>query len=214
MDSPYLDLSVEEWLNITHEIVNKHPLSESEIVDAILASWQSIFDSRLGTKGFQIGKDIFPKPQIMGFLLHELIPLELAAKHPDNWRGDTNAADKDLVYVPNDSFSVEVKTSSDRSHIFGNKSYAQGTSKGKKVSLDTTLLLTLKNSLMLKCLVFDSFASAGLIPVTGLDRKLLRVNNHAFQVMLKSTSSSSYIRRNLRTTRVGYMHHVSLAEMP
>lgn len=132
MDSPYLGLSEKEWLSVTQEIVYRHPLSTEEIVDAVLASWQSIFDSRLGTKGFQIGQDIFPKPQIMGFLLHELIPLELAAKHPDNWRGDTNAADKDLVYIPDDSYSVEVKTSSDPNHIFGNRSYAQGTSKGKK----------------------------------------------------------------------------------
>lgn len=132
MNSPYLGLSVDKWVSVTQEIVDTHPLSTEEIVDAVLASWQSIFDSRLGTKGFQIGKDIFPKPQIMGFLLHELIPLELAAKHPNNWRGDTNATDKDLVYIPDDSFSVEVKTSSDPNHIFGNRSYAQGTSKGKK----------------------------------------------------------------------------------
>jgi len=132
MDSPYWGLSETEWLSVTQEIVDRHPLSTEEIVDAVLASWQSIFDSRLGTKGFQIGQDIFPKPQIMGFLLHELIPLELAAKHPDNWRGDTNAADKDLVYIPDDSYSVEVKTSSDPNHIFGNRSYAQGTSKSKK----------------------------------------------------------------------------------
>jgi hypothetical protein len=132
MDSPYLGLSVNEWLRVTQEIVERHPLSVDEIVDAVLASWQSIFNSRLGTKGFQIGKDIFPKPQIMGFLLHELIPLELAANHPNSWRGDTSASDKDLVYIPDDSFSVEVKTSSDPNHIYGNRSYAQGSSKSKK----------------------------------------------------------------------------------
>lgn len=132
MDSPYIGLPVNEWLRVTQEIVDSHPLSKEEIVDAVLASWQSIFNSRLGTKGFQIGKDIFPKPQIMGFLLHELIPLELAAKHPENWRGDTSASDKDLVYIPDDSFSIEVKTSSDPNHIYGNRSYAQGTTSGKK----------------------------------------------------------------------------------
>ena len=132
MHSPYIELPVNQWLGVTQGIVDRHPLSKEEIVDAVLASWQSIFDSRLGTKSFQIGKDIFPKPQIMGFLLHELMPLELAAKHPDSWRGDTSASDKDLVYVPDDSFSIEVKTSSDPNHIYGNRSYAQGTTKGKK----------------------------------------------------------------------------------
>jgi ScaI restriction endonuclease len=79
-----------------------------------------------------IGKDIFPKPQIMGFLLHELIPLELTSKYPRDWRRDTSVSDKDLVYIPDDSFSIEVKTSSDPNHIYGNRSYAQGISKGKK----------------------------------------------------------------------------------
>jgi hypothetical protein len=66
---------------------------------------------------FRIGRDIFPKPQIMGFLLHELIPLELKAKYPDLWRGDISRSDKDIVYIPDDFFSIEVKTSSDPRHI-------------------------------------------------------------------------------------------------
>jgi hypothetical protein len=132
MTSPYSGLSNNQWSGVTKKLVKDHPLSEKEIVDAVLDSWKSIFDSKLGTKGFHIGKDIFPKPQIMGFLLHELIPLELASKHPNDWRGDTNASDKDLVYVRDDSLSIEVKTSSDPKHIFGNRSYAQGTGKSKK----------------------------------------------------------------------------------
>lgn len=132
MTSPYSDLPVERWLSVTQTLVDRHPLDEETIVDAVLSSWESIFASRLGTKGFYIGKDIFPKPQIMGFLLHELIPLELAAKYPGVWRGDRSAVEKDLVYLPDDSFSIEVKTSSDHNHIYGNRSYSQRTSQGKK----------------------------------------------------------------------------------
>jgi hypothetical protein len=112
--------------------VERHPLSTDEIVDIVLTSWQSIFNSRLGTKGFRIGRDIFPKPQIMGFLLHELIPLELREKYPDLWRGDSSKSDKDIVYIPDDFFSLEVKTSSDSKHIYGNRSYAQNPSNSKK----------------------------------------------------------------------------------
>ena len=36
------------------------------------------------------------------------------------------------MYVPNDYYSIEVKTSSDPLHIYGNRSYAQASSKGKK----------------------------------------------------------------------------------
>lgn len=133
MISPYSGLSNNQWSDVTNKLVEEHPLSTKEIVDAVLNSWKSIFDSKLGTKGLRIGTDIFPKPQIMGSLLHEFMPLELASKHPNDWRGDTNASDKDLVYVPDDSFSIEVKTSSSPKNIYGNRSYAQGTGKNKKV---------------------------------------------------------------------------------
>ena len=66
-----------------------------------------------------IGRDIQPKPQIMGFLLHELIPLELQSRHPGEWRPEKAKNDKDLVYIPDPTLSVELKTSSHPSQIFG-----------------------------------------------------------------------------------------------
>ena len=132
MVSPYAGLPPEKWLEVTRQLVNEHPLKTAEIVDVVLTAWNSIFASRVGTRAFHIGKEIFPKPQIMGFFLHELIPLELAARYPKKWRGERSAGDKDIVYIPNDRLSIEVKTSSNPSHIFGNRSYAQGTTKNKK----------------------------------------------------------------------------------
>jgi hypothetical protein len=132
MVSPYAGLPSEKWLAITRQLVNEHPLKTTEIVDVVLTVWNSIFASRMGTRAFHVGKEIFPKPQIMGFFLHELIPLELAARYPKKWRGERSVGDKDIVYIPNDRFSVEVKTSSNTSHIFGNRSYAQETTKSKK----------------------------------------------------------------------------------
>ena len=75
---------------------------------------------------------MFPKPQIMGFFLHELIPLELAARFPKEWRGDKSSDEKDIVYIADRKYSVEIKTSSNPNRIFGNRSYAQKTTKGKK----------------------------------------------------------------------------------
>jgi hypothetical protein len=91
-----------------------------------------IFNSSFGKHKFTIGKDILPKPQVMGFLLHELIGLELASRYPQTWRGGQQAGEKDLVYIPDQKFSIELKTSSNPRHIYGNRSYAQKTSKGKK----------------------------------------------------------------------------------
>lgn len=75
----------------------------------------------------------FPKPQILGFFLHELIPLKLKERYPKTWRGDETAPEKDVVYIPENFYSFEVKTSSHKSKIFGNRSYAQeGAEESKK----------------------------------------------------------------------------------
>jgi len=132
MNSPYSGLDSTNWKEVTKQLIKDHPLEPDEIVEVVLAVWESIFKSKMGTKGFHIGKQIFPKPQIMGFLLHELIPLELSAKYPKKWRGEKDASDKDIVYIPNEYYSIEVKTSSNPNHIYGNRSYAQATTKGKK----------------------------------------------------------------------------------
>jgi hypothetical protein len=131
MASPYDGKTSAEWSKVTQRLVHEHPLQTAELVEIVLAAWESIFGFKIGAK-FEIGRDIFPKPQIMGFFLHELIPLEIAVLHPDEWRGEESASDKDIVYIQDDKYSIEVKTSSNPSHIYGNRSYAQASSKGKK----------------------------------------------------------------------------------
>jgi hypothetical protein len=132
MSSPYENVPPDKWLAITRRLVRKHPLLAEELIDVVHTAWQSIFDSRMGSKGFRIGIDILPKPQIMGFFLHELIPLELAARHPERWRVDRRAGEKDAVYLPNNAYSIEIKTSSNPTRIFGNRSYAQPSQSSKK----------------------------------------------------------------------------------
>ncbi len=68
----------------------------------------------------------------MGFFLHELIPLEIARRHPGVWRWEASAEDKDVVYIPDASYSIEIKTSSSKNKIYGNRSYAQKGKPGKK----------------------------------------------------------------------------------
>jgi hypothetical protein len=130
--SPFRNIPKDKWKKVTNRLVKKHPLDIAEIVEVVLSSWESIFHSKLGTKGFKIGKRIFPQPQVMGFLLHELIPLEFAARHKTKWKRGGLDDEKDLVYIPNKKYSVEIKTSSNKAHIFGNRSYAQETAASKK----------------------------------------------------------------------------------
>lgn len=130
--SPYKGLPPERWMQKTRVLIRVHPLDTDETVEVVLKVWDDILTSTIGSKPFKIGSDLFPKPQIMAFFLHELIPLEFAAHHPRIWRGDKSADERDLVYIPDPSFSVEIKTSSHPTQIFGNRSYAQKPSATKK----------------------------------------------------------------------------------
>jgi hypothetical protein len=137
----------------TRRLIAAHPLSSKEIVEVVLLSWDAIFKSKIGPHGFRIGKHLFPKPQIMGFLLHELIPLEFSARYPLVWRGDKSSGEKDLVHVPDDGFSLEIKTSSHKTQIFGNRSYAQQSTDSKKSKAGYCLAVN-----------FEAFAKSRPIP--------------------------------------------------
>jgi len=114
------------------DFLAKYPLTKKVMVEVTLASWESIFETGIGKEGFKIGKDIFPSPQIMGFLLHEIIPLKLHAEYPNQWIKDKKVSEKDLIYVPDITYSMEIKTSSHPNQIFGNRSYAQPCENSKK----------------------------------------------------------------------------------
>ena len=132
MTSPYAGLAVDDWAAKTRELIDQHPLDMGELHTVVLRVWADIFESGIGSKPFRIGIDLFPRPQVMAFFLHELIPLELAFRYPDLWRRDQTSGEKDLVFIPDNQYSVEIKTSSSRHHIYGNRSYAQPGSAGQK----------------------------------------------------------------------------------
>lgn len=132
MTSPYHALSVSEWAAKTRELINAHPLDSTELYQIVMQVWDDIFESGIGSKPFRIGIDLFPRPQIMGYFLHELIPLELEYRYPDFWRRDESSDEKDVVYIPDKQFSFEIKTSSSLRNIYGNRSYAQKADTSKK----------------------------------------------------------------------------------
>ncbi len=130
--SPYHGLEEAKWAGKTDELIDAHPLKREELVKVVLQAWSDIFDSKFGPNEFKVGKDIYPQPKIMGFLLHELIPIEFQTRYPAVWRGQLTKSDKDLVYIPDPKFSVEIKTSYNPRNIFGNRSYAAKSDKPSK----------------------------------------------------------------------------------
>ncbi|MCU0391090.1 MAG: ScaI family restriction endonuclease [Thermoflexibacter sp.] len=123
MKSPYIGKDENEWQEITQNLLNSHPLNQKEIVDIILKAWDCIFESKICS--LQIGKDIFPNPQMLGYFIETLTAVKLAEKYPHIWKHGTEKHEKDIVYLQNDDFSIEIKSSSHASQIFGNRSYAQ-----------------------------------------------------------------------------------------
>ncbi|OZH52970.1 hypothetical protein AFK68_20865 [Hydrocoleum sp. CS-953] len=125
MLSPYAGLPVEAWEAKTLELIKQHPLNYNEIYELINQVWHEIFESNITSSAYKIGIDLFPRPQIMGYFLHELIPLELARKYPNIWRREENDNEKYIVCLTNEYYSIEMKTSSSKRSIYGNRSYAQ-----------------------------------------------------------------------------------------
>ena len=130
--SPYKGLPVHRWAEKTRELIDKHPIPPHILVKAVLDSWDMIYGSVIG-KSIIIGETYFPTPQILGDFIHELVPLELE-KYNANFRKGVGKTEKDIHCCFEDSFSIEIKTSSQKA-IYGNRSYAQkGSRSGKSKS--------------------------------------------------------------------------------
>ena len=125
MPSPYEGLPKDKWSAKTDELVAALPVTKGELVDVVLSSWEQILSSGFGDKAYKIGEHIFPTPQVMGALLHAIIPLELASRKPGQWRVDQSKNEKDLVCIGDPKLCIEIKTSSHKDRIAGNRSYSQ-----------------------------------------------------------------------------------------
>ena len=102
--SPYENLPDTQWEKVTKKLVNEHPLSSDILIDTVLEAWNGILKTKIADE-LQIGRDIFPTPQILGNYLHELIPVFLEKKYPGQWTRDIEKKDKDLVCVANPYYS-------------------------------------------------------------------------------------------------------------
>ncbi|MDR3234382.1 MAG: ScaI family restriction endonuclease [Planctomycetaceae bacterium] len=127
--SPYDNVPAGEWHRITAPLVERHPLTPG-IADFCLKSWESILNGKINTYLNLKIREMSISPQATGALLHDVIP-EYITKNVRDFRKGTGS-EKDIVCVSNDYFSVELKTSSQKS-IFGNRSYTKSES-GKSKS--------------------------------------------------------------------------------
>ena len=133
MKDPYLNEPEDNWKNITEKLINAFPLSRTDLVEIVLSSWKDIFTITNADNSFHIGVNAFPKPQVMGFLLEALIGLNIEKEFgKDNWVFDPTGYDKDIVNKNNPDYSFEIKSSSSKNNIYGNRSYAKKGKTSKK----------------------------------------------------------------------------------
>lgn len=129
---PYEGKLEEEWEEVTRNLMKEFPIDMNVIVDVVLKSWEEIFTISNETEDFIIGKTVFPKPQMMGFFLEEIITQKIHKLDPDIWVPDRTGYSKDLENLHEPKFSVEIKTSSSPKNIYGNRSYGQKGESAKK----------------------------------------------------------------------------------
>lgn len=136
MTSPYLNNPVTEWSKITAQLIEQHPLRMDVIREVALTTWAILWQTRIGEGETSIRLDEIDVPAtVVGYFFEKLFARELERRYPTEWRGSRTKNEKDLVYLPDPSFSIEMKSSGQLgTKIFGNRSYNQQTIEGSQIS--------------------------------------------------------------------------------
>jgi hypothetical protein len=148
--SPYRGLNVSTWEKRTRALISEHPLDTAEIYEVVLKAWANIFRSGIGSKPFKIGQDLFPRPQIMAYFLHELIPLEFARRYPGVWRREKAADDKDLVHIPDENTRLKSRHPQAQKAFSGIEVTLRKVKIPRRVNPATILRLTFRNLVLLR----------------------------------------------------------------
>jgi hypothetical protein len=125
--SPYAGKPEKSWLAITHDLAAKHPLKLAELREVAIVAWGTLWQTTVGSGNTSVRLSELRVPAtIVGYFFEILLARELEVRHPQLWRGSQSKAEKDLVYVPDPSFSVEIKASGQAGfEVYGNRSYGQ-----------------------------------------------------------------------------------------
>jgi hypothetical protein len=121
LKSPYAGKPESEWSSITEALVARFPVSASILVDAAKAAWDDLYLSRIGISDLVIGRDIFLPAQATGVILERLIGIQLS-KRAAGWRAGNRKTEKDIICISDPAYSFEIKTSSSKSGLYGNRS--------------------------------------------------------------------------------------------
>jgi hypothetical protein len=119
--SPYKDHPKSQWLQITKALVGSFPLTMEDLVGIVEDAWSDLYTSSFGKTGLKIGSDILLPAQATGVILEKLIAVHISKKF-SGWRGGREKYEKDIIFENELKYSFEIKTSSSRSGLYGNRS--------------------------------------------------------------------------------------------
>lgn len=135
--SPYSGKPESTWLRITRGLVKQHPLTTQELLEATQAAWTILWQSTVGEGELAVKlsePELRVPATVVGYFFEILLARELARRSPTKWRGNRSKEEKDLVYLPDPKYSVEVKTSGQLGFkIFGNKSASHKSEKNRAI---------------------------------------------------------------------------------
>jgi len=125
--SPYAGQPAKKWKEITQSLLAVHPLKENVILEVALLAWQKVWATTIGTGRTAIRlTDLDVPATVIGYFFEVLFAKEMENRFPGQWRGTRNKEEKDLVYIPDLTLSVELKTSGQLGYkVYGNRSYGQ-----------------------------------------------------------------------------------------
>lgn len=142
-NSPYKGIDDSKWLQVTNELVESFPLQPQQLIELVEQAWSDIYASSFGNTDLKIGESIFLPAQATGVIMEKLIAVRLEQLDP-LWRGGVAKTEKDIVRTDNDDFSFEIKTSSSKSGLYGNRSTGHRSANRTKVRTGYYLVVNYK----------------------------------------------------------------------
>jgi len=110
--------------------VDEHPITNS-IAHLCLLTWESILNGTINSFLNLKIREMSISPQAISNLFHDILPIYIERTIP-NWKKGIEVYDKDVVNVHDNRYSFEIKVSSSKNSIFGNRSYGQSSRTSKK----------------------------------------------------------------------------------
>jgi hypothetical protein len=125
--SPYPGRPESAWLGITTKLIDKHPLKRGVLLQAAISTWGTLWQTTVGSGQTSVRLANLRVPAtIVGYFFEILFAMEMERREPTVWRGSQSKDEKDLVYLPDPAYSVEIKTSGQCGFkVYGNRSYGQ-----------------------------------------------------------------------------------------